>query len=87
MKKIVGLMNVVVRFLPCQNVLSIFFQFEMVSDDEPDNVITAPSATACLCIVLTAVNKARWVRFGLFVNWLKAGGGGGGERFKFFQLG
>ena len=36
-------------------------QFEMVGEDDPSNVISAPSATACLCLVLTAVNKARYV--------------------------
>lgn len=34
-------------------------QFEMCPEDDPDHPIVASSATACHCVVLKAVNKAR----------------------------
>ena len=37
----------------------VFFKFEMCPEDDPDHPIIASSATACHCVVLKAVNKAR----------------------------
>ena len=35
------------------------FQFEIIAEDEPDRPIIASTATACHCIVLKRLNKAR----------------------------
>ena len=38
---------------------SFFHQFEIIAEDEPDQPISASTATACHCIVLKRLNKAR----------------------------
>lgn len=40
----------------------------MCPEDDPDNPINASSATACHCVVLKALNKARYVLYKLLLT-------------------
>lgn len=41
----------------------LIFQFVMSPEDDAENSIEATSATACHCVVLKAINKARQAQF------------------------